>query len=57
MVSWCPSEADDLCGDAEKARRELGWEPRVSFKDLVKMMVDADMQLARKEEHLAKMEP
>ena len=44
-----PSEVDQLLGDASKARRELGWEPKVKFKDLVAMMVDADIELARRE--------
>lgn len=44
-----PSEVDQLLGDASKARRELGWEPKVKFKDLVAMMVDADLDLARRE--------
>jgi GDPmannose 4,6-dehydratase len=51
-----PSEVDHLCGDATRAREELGWKPRVSFKELVRMMVDADLQLARREAHLARME-
>ncbi len=38
-----PAESDRLVGDASKARRELGWEPRVSFRELVEMMVDADL--------------
>ncbi len=38
-----PAEVDLLLGDASKARRELGWEPRVSFMELVYMMVDADL--------------
>ena len=38
-----PAEVDLLVGDAGKAARVLGWEPRVSFPELVKMMVDADM--------------
>jgi GDPmannose 4,6-dehydratase len=38
-----PAEVDHLLGDATKARRELGWEPRVEFKQLVEMMVDADV--------------
>jgi hypothetical protein len=33
-----------LLGDASKARRLLGWEPRVSFQELVRLMVDADLQ-------------
>jgi GDPmannose 4,6-dehydratase len=40
-----PAEVDLLLGDPSKARRELGWEPRTSFKELVGMMVDADMEL------------
>jgi GDPmannose 4,6-dehydratase len=38
-----PAEVDHLVGDASKARRTLGWEPRVSFEELVCMMVDADL--------------
>ena len=38
-----PAEVDQLVGDASKARKELGWEPRHSFRDLVDMMVDADL--------------
>lgn len=44
-----PSEVDQLLGDATKAREILGWEPKVTFKELVKMMMDADLELARKE--------
>lgn len=39
-----PQEAVPLVGDASKARRVLGWAPRVGFEELVKMMVEADMQ-------------
>ena len=39
-----PAEVDHLVGDASKAKRELGWEPRHSFTDLVEMMVDADVE-------------
>jgi GDPmannose 4,6-dehydratase len=38
-----PAEVDHLVGDAAKAREQLGWETRVSFRELVEMMVDADM--------------
>src|SRR5262249_40744142 len=38
-----PAEVDHLLGDASKARQELGWQPEVSFKQLVEMMVDADL--------------
>jgi GDPmannose 4,6-dehydratase len=44
-----PAEVDLLLGDASKARRVLEWEPRTLFADLVRMMVDADLELARKE--------
>jgi GDPmannose 4,6-dehydratase len=38
-----PAEVDHLLGDATKARRELGWAPEVDFRQLVEMMVDADL--------------
>ena len=38
-----PAEVDHLLGNPAKARAELGWEPRVSFEELVRMMVDADI--------------
>jgi len=38
-----PAEVDHLIGDASKAKRVLGWEPKVSFEQLVAMMVDADL--------------
>jgi GDPmannose 4,6-dehydratase len=44
-----PAEVDYLCGDASKAKRVLGWEPRTSFPDLVKQMVDADEELLQDE--------
>ncbi len=44
-----PTEVDLLLGDATKARGELGWQPRVTFKELAKMMVEADLELARQE--------
>ena len=40
-----PAEVDLLIGDAGKAKRQLGWEPKTRFGDLVKLMVDADSQL------------
>ena len=40
-----PAEVDHLIGDASKASRELGWEPRTSFEELIRLMVDADYQL------------
>jgi len=47
-----PSEVDLLLGDSSKARRELGWEPKVGFKDLVKLMVNHDLNLANEEKHI-----
>ena len=44
-----PVEVPVLCGDASKARLALGWEPKVSFRALVKMMMDADLAVARRE--------
>jgi GDPmannose 4,6-dehydratase len=44
-----PAEVDFLQGDAAKARKLLGWRPRVGFKELVAMMVDADLEIARRE--------
>ena len=42
-----PAEVDTLVGDAGKAKRKLGWEPRVTFEELIKMMVDADLDRVR----------
>jgi GDPmannose 4,6-dehydratase len=42
-----PSEVDRLKADPSKARRELGWAPKVGFNDLVKMMVEADLKRVR----------
>jgi GDPmannose 4,6-dehydratase len=39
-----PAEVDHLVGDASKARKKLGWEPKHSFQDLVELMVDADLE-------------
>jgi GDPmannose 4,6-dehydratase len=44
-----PAEVDLLIGDASKAKKVLGWEPKVRFKDLVRIMVDADMELLSRE--------
>jgi GDPmannose 4,6-dehydratase len=46
-----PSEVDLLLGDASKAREKLGWEPRVRFPELVRMMVDHDRERRHTEEH------
>lgn len=47
-----PTEVDVLLGDSSKARKALGWEPKVSFDQLVEMMVDADMEQAKREKTL-----
>ncbi len=44
-----PAEVDTLLGDASKARRVLEWQPRTLFADLVRIMVDADLELATRE--------
>ena len=46
-----PAEVDLLLGDSTKARQKLGWQPRVSFPELVRMMVDADLELIRAKVH------
>ncbi len=43
-----PAEVDFLCGDATKAREKLGWQPEVSFEELIRMMVEADFELVQK---------
>jgi GDPmannose 4,6-dehydratase len=48
-----PTEVDYLQGDASKARAKLGWQPRVSFEELVRMMMEHDLELARQEQTLA----
>jgi GDPmannose 4,6-dehydratase len=40
-----PTEVDFLLADASKAKKKLGWEPKITFKELVKIMVDADMEM------------
>ncbi len=49
-----PTEVDYLLGDADKARTELGWAPKVGFKQLVQLMMDSDLELARQENTLIK---
>jgi GDPmannose 4,6-dehydratase len=52
-----PAEVDVLMGDAGKARRQLGWEPKVSFDELVKLMTDHDLELARQEVAALELKP
>jgi GDPmannose 4,6-dehydratase len=49
-----PAEVDTLLGDATKARTKLGWTPEIGFDQLVREMVDTDLELARRDAHLAK---
>jgi GDPmannose 4,6-dehydratase len=51
-----PTEVDELCGDASKARERLGWQPTVTFHQLVRIMLEADLQEAGLDpaEHLTK---
>jgi len=44
-----PAEVSTLCGDASKARQVLGWQPKVTFAELVAMMVDADLERVSRE--------
>jgi GDPmannose 4,6-dehydratase len=46
-----PAEVDLLISDPSKARAQLGWEPSVSFKELVTMMVDADLERLKSKNH------
>jgi GDPmannose 4,6-dehydratase len=46
-----PAEVDLLVGDASKAKRKLGWEPKVGFKALIRLMVDADIALLEREQN------
>jgi GDPmannose 4,6-dehydratase len=48
-----PAEVELLIGNPAKARKQLGWEPKVRFKDLVKIMVSHDLELAQREAKIA----
>ncbi|TVQ52290.1 MAG: GDP-mannose 4,6-dehydratase [Phycisphaerales bacterium] len=47
-----PAEVDQLLGDSTKARQKLGWEPKTTVEELAAMMVDADLELAKREKTL-----
>ena len=47
-----PTEVSHLLGNAQKAKSVLGWQPRVTFDELVRVMVDHDLEAARQEETL-----
>lgn len=44
-----PSEVELLVGDSSKLKKQIGWEPKVKFKELVRIMTEADLELARRE--------
>src|SRR3954466_4789012 len=44
-----PAEVDQLIGDPAKAKRDLGWEPQTTFEELIRLMVDADLELLSRE--------
>ncbi|MGC1190313.1 MAG: GDP-mannose 4,6-dehydratase, partial [Candidatus Binatus sp.] len=44
-----PAEVDLLIGDASKAKRQLGWTPKVKFEQLAELMIEADLELAERE--------
>jgi GDPmannose 4,6-dehydratase len=44
-----PTEVETLLGDASKARRELGWQPRTTFRELVREMAEEDLKIAERD--------
>ncbi|MBC8039237.1 MAG: GDP-mannose 4,6-dehydratase, partial [Opitutaceae bacterium] len=50
-----PAEVELLIGNPAKAKKQLGWEPKVKFKELVELMVDHDLDLAKREAQVAKL--
>ena len=51
-----PTEVDCLLGDASKAKKALNWEPKVTFKELARLMTDADMEIAKREKLIKEQE-
>jgi GDPmannose 4,6-dehydratase len=49
-----PTEVNGLCGDAAKAHAKLGWKPQIGFEEMVRLMVEHDLDLARQEQLLAR---
>ena len=47
-----PAEVEELLGDPAKAKEKLGWEPQTSVEELARMMVESDLELARREKTL-----
>jgi len=52
-----PAEVDLLIGNPAKAEKQLGWKPKVRFKDLVRIMVEHDLELAKREAQIAQLPP
>jgi GDPmannose 4,6-dehydratase len=52
-IYYRPSEVDLLLGDSHKAKTQLGWTPQTSFNDLIRIMIENDLQLAEKEKFYA----
>jgi GDPmannose 4,6-dehydratase len=50
-----PAEVELLIGNPAKAKKQLGWEPKVRFKELVELMIDHDLELAKREAQIAKL--
>ena len=48
-----PAEVELLIGDSAKAAKQLGWVPKVKFKELVRIMVESDLELAERDKHMA----
>ncbi|HEX8325590.1 MAG TPA: GDP-mannose 4,6-dehydratase, partial [Tepidisphaeraceae bacterium] len=49
-----PTEVDLLLGDPAKAKKQLGWTPKITFKALAKMMIESDWEMAKREAYMAK---
>jgi GDPmannose 4,6-dehydratase len=47
-----PAEVDLLLGNSEKAHKELGWYPETSFQQLIELMVDADLELLKRQNNI-----
>ena len=50
-----PAEVELLIGNPAKAKKQLGWEPKVRFKELVELMIDHDLELAKREAQIARL--
>lgn len=50
-----PAEVPALCGDASKAKKQLGWYPKTTFKQLIEIMVEADLEIARREKTIGQL--